>query len=56
MPAVKQTSKDKTANAASPKIGHFTVVQKGTSSAATKEAVKSNADRHREAMIRLANR
>lgn len=31
-------------------------VAKGTSSAATKEAIKSNADRHREAMIRLANR
>lgn len=57
MPALKQSGKTTTSKTVkSSAASAFAQVQKGKTSAVTKEAVKSNADRHREAMIRLANR
>ena len=62
MPIQKLTSTRKVVVAAKagkqPRVTTASTVRvpKGKTSAATKEAVKSNAERHREAMIRLANR
>ncbi len=59
MPALKQSSPDKFVAApkcSGPKLAAQQPVQQGSSSAATKEAVKSYADQHRAAMIRLADR
>ncbi len=69
MPALKQSSSGKftttvkrgnvscsVKTVAGSSLAQAPKVEKGKTSAASMEAVRSNAERHREAMIRLANR
>lgn len=55
MPTLKHPPVQKPEKSATRRDQHVQV-EKGTSSAVTKEAVKVYAEQHRAAMIRLANR
>lgn len=53
---VATMSRNKPMVSQSEKTGKLVLVHKGVTSAASKEAIRKNAEKHRAALIRLADR